>query len=246
VSPGGHVKNLFYKLRLLKAFAAYVKDPTSKEATAGIINSVRNLRMSGQEERFQEMINHLFADPATCELVEARYRPPHVDLDQLLTLAPSTLGYQYARHMRDHHLNPNVYPPTAITSDIQYISFRIFQLHDIVHTLLGLGTDLDSEFAVVAYTLAQVRSPLAGLFIADGILNAIFCSPNALASRMSGIVEMYNLGRQTQAFLGIRWEDPWSSSLSDLRRHLGFPMANEDKSQNVLEDSFFKRQPSLS
>jgi len=70
------------------------------------------------------------------------------DLEQLLSLPPTTLGHQYALHLRRQGLQPLRFGPRRV------------QVHDVVHVLTGYGTDLVGEAEVQGFILACHPLPI--------------------------------------------------------------------------------------
>ncbi|MBD2327328.1 Coq4 family protein [Alkalinema sp. FACHB-956] len=162
---------------------------------------------------------YLKAQPGMAELLETRYLPAPPDLDQLLTYPKNSLGYCYAKHLRDHQFEPVFYRQREAQDDISYLTLRRSQTHDIHHVITGFGTDLAGEIGLQAFQLAQMRSPLAIALMASAIVHAI-AQPELLNAMMQQIAIGWEMGCQAQSVFAQKWEEAWEKPVEVWRQEL--------------------------
>lgn len=99
------MKNKVAGLRLLvKSFIAVVRDPTRTDLLFNVISDPR----LANPVSYEIVINKLSESPRCLEMIKERYNQDW-NLDELLKLPPETLGYIYAKHMKDHNLDVDFY-----------------------------------------------------------------------------------------------------------------------------------------
>jgi len=84
----------------------------------------------------------------------------------LASLAPDTLGYHYWQHVQENGIDPlflstrsqEVAKRYPATEEHRFVYDRYRDSHDLWHVLLGYGTDMAGEAAIVGWTYAQLRN----------------------------------------------------------------------------------------
>ena len=74
------------------------------------------------------------------------------------------------RPVKFYRGNLDIYARFEIRSEIEYVSFRGGQLHDIWHFVTSFDVDHFGEFALQAFTFAQIKSPIVAMFLAGALL----------------------------------------------------------------------------
>jgi ubiquinone biosynthesis protein COQ4 len=168
-------------------------------------------------ERFLQIFGWV-ADRLGCNV------PAIVEMDDLRSLPPGTLGHAWAEHLDINGLQPFVRGP------------RRQQLHDGVHVLTGYGTDPVGEAEAQAFLLGA-KFRLANMLIGLGLLRAIqrqrrhrllSLSQGEVRSRL---MAAYHRGRNSQ-FDPDTWqpETLWGQSLVDVQLIFGLNSLTPDKS----------------
>ena len=139
-----------------------------------------------------------------------------VDYDRLLALPEGTLGYSYARFMKDRGLTPDIFTCEGALSPAAYFSKRMRQTHDLWHVITGVDTDVAGELELQAFTLAQVWAPSQWVLVGLGTLRALFTAP----SMALGAVRGFFRGLRARKFAPVAWEERWAEPLADVRRSL--------------------------
>jgi ubiquinone biosynthesis protein COQ4 len=158
---------------------------------------------------FDLTVKHLKCDPACAELIGDRYIPPAHDLDRLLTYPDNSLGYIYARTMKESGLNPDLHAGMTAKSDNHYVELRLSQTHDIWHILTGFNTSENGEIGLQAFHLPQFPYPLATMLIANSLIAATLFDPTQLPSLLEAIAQGWRMGEKAQALFAQKWEEAW-------------------------------------
>jgi ubiquinone biosynthesis protein COQ4 len=201
------------KQQLINGLLRLVEQPTEFGAIYGVDAVLRRTELSAIA------CATLKAEPAVAAIIEARYVAPTPNLDQLLTYAPASLGYQYAAHLKANQFDPVFYPQQSCDSDISYIALRRSQTHDIQHVITGFGTDLAGEVGLQAFQLAQTRSPLAIALVAINLAAALD-QPTLLGQIMAQWHQGWEMGLRARPLLAQRWEEAWEKPVAAWRAEL--------------------------
>jgi ubiquinone biosynthesis protein COQ4 len=145
----------------------------------------------------------------------------HVDFDALRRLPEGTLGREYTRFLDDNGITPDAFEKMPNVGDERaaWIMLRMRQTHDLWHVLTGYAPDVRGEVLLQAFTYAQLHIP------------------SAFVLALFGSIRWTGLGRQHRADLGLayrrgkatrflptmRWEEHWTTPVSELREMLACP-----------------------
>jgi ubiquinone biosynthesis protein Coq4 len=163
-----------------------------------------------------------FRNPLLERMWQEQYCPAPYDVDQLMTLSPSTLGGAYARHMTRRGLRPDYYDAVEARHKFHYLRLRVRQTHDIWHVLTGFDTDPVGELGLQGFYFGQVTNGLSAVLLAGGIFKCLFTGRYAdLEHFISVFCEGYHNGRAAHFLLEVRWEQLWSEPLDSLRQRYG-------------------------
>ncbi len=103
---------------------------------------------------------------------------------------------------------------------------RVRQTHDIWHILGGFSTDPIGELSLKAFELAQIRRPIAAIFVAGGLLQTLFNNPEQMGRFLEQMAIGYRMGAKAKPMLAQRWEEQWEKPLAQWRSELNVePMA---------------------
>jgi len=200
-------------LKAVKGFMIFANNPNQTEAVFDMADGLR------QTDLYQQLIEYAHSQPAVAAIIQERYFAPSVDLEQLLNCPQNSLGYRYAAAMQQAGLQPDFYRSIAIEDDYSYIAMRMRQTHDVWHIITGFSTDLAGEVGLQAFSLAQIRSPLAVAIITASIAYALKSSIplNPLVEKMQ---QGWWMGANAHPFLAQKWEEGWEKPLSEWRTTL--------------------------
>jgi ubiquinone biosynthesis protein COQ4 len=201
-----------HNLKILHAFMSFSND-LNTEAVFDIANGLR------ETDLYDDFIRYAHSQSSVSQMIQERYFAPIINLNDLLKCPQNSLGYHYASAMIRENLQPVFYPNIGIEEDYSYIAMRMRQTHDIWHTITGFGTDPAGEAGLQAFTMAQMRSPLAIALLGGLLVNALKSS-SSLHPLFEKIQQGWLMGETALPFLAEKWEDSWFRPLSEWRTAL--------------------------
>ena len=104
--------------------------------------------------------------------------------------------------------------------ELAYIMQRYRECHDFYHVLLGFPVSVSAELVVKWFELANMGLPVA-------FLSSVFGPLRLQSDRRRRLMRTYlswalRAGSSTKSLIGVRWEERWDQSMTDLRGELGF------------------------
>ncbi|XP_061150061.1 ubiquinone biosynthesis protein COQ4 homolog, mitochondrial isoform X2 [Syngnathus typhle] len=149
-----------------------------------------------------------------------RIRLSTLDLQKMASLPEGSFGREYLRFLDDNHVTPDSRANVKFVDDeeLAYVMQRYREVHDLLHTLLGMPTNMLGEVAVKWFEAAQTGLPMCAL-------GALLGPLRLNASRLQSLVTSFGPwavrnGRQARCVLCVFYERRWEQSLDDLRREL--------------------------
>nr|XP_015222139.1 PREDICTED: ubiquinone biosynthesis protein COQ4 homolog, mitochondrial isoform X2 [Lepisosteus oculatus] len=162
-------------------------------------------------------------DPEGCSILQERPRIRLSTLDPcaLGSLPEGSLGREYLRFLQRNKVTPDSRAEVKFVDDeeLAYVMLRYREVHDLMHTLLGMPTNMLGEVAVKWFEAAQTGLPMCILGAALG--------PLRLSARrlqlLAGTLAPWALrsGRGARCVLTVFYEQRWAQSLAELREELG-------------------------
>lgn len=160
------------------------------------------------------------------------YYPP-IDLEKLSQYPKGSFGYEYAHHMKANHLKPfNVSPELDGIARRNVFALRYVVTHDIFHVLLGFDTSYAGEIGVLAFAAEQKYSPSLQLSLKLASILYPILAPSQLKSILANIHQGKKLGKKAEFLLGIRFEELWERSLSEVKAELGLATERTESTQS--------------
>ncbi|KAK2503832.1 hypothetical protein MC885_009997, partial [Smutsia gigantea] len=125
-----------------------------------------------------------------------------LDLDKLQSLPEGSLGREYLHFLDANRISPDTRAPTRFVDDeeLAYVIQRYREVHDMIHTLLGMPTNILGEIVVKWFEAVQTGLPMC-------ILGALF-GPIRLSAQAPCVLNLY-------------YERRWEQPLRALREELG-------------------------
>lgn len=164
------------------------------------------------------MIKMLYSDPVSQQMLVERWRPNQVDLNYLMSLQENTLGRKYAEHLVCNKIDLMLYNEET-KSDSDYVVHRLRETHDIIHTLLGCGIDVEGELQTQAFCIFNIRSPL-NVILSVVLLFRLFNSEKPLNSAVDSFAKGAKQGLIAKNIFSFKFEDKWDQSLDEWRREV--------------------------
>jgi ubiquinone biosynthesis protein COQ4 len=147
----------------------------------------------------------------------------HVDFAALRGLPDGTLGREYARFLDDNGITPDAFESLPEVGDDRaaYVMLRMRQTHDLWHVLTGYTPDVRGEVLLQAFSYSQTRAPSALIIALFGTVRWAFQWPQ----QSRALREAFARGERTGFLPTFRWEEHWSTPVSELRARLSCPPA---------------------
>ncbi|KAM4634653.1 ubiquinone biosynthesis protein COQ4 homolog, mitochondrial [Polymixia lowei] len=149
-----------------------------------------------------------------------RIRLSTLDLNKMASLPDGSFGREYLRFLENNRVTPDSRADVKFVDneELAYVMQRYREVHDLLHTLLGMPTNMLGEVAVKWFEAAQTGLPMC-------ILGAVLGPVRLNASRLQPLLTSLGPwalqnGRQARCVLSIFYERRWEQNLEDLRQEL--------------------------
>nr|XP_036220046.1 ubiquinone biosynthesis protein COQ4 homolog, mitochondrial isoform X2 [Bactrocera oleae]XP_036220048.1 ubiquinone biosynthesis protein COQ4 homolog, mitochondrial isoform X2 [Bactrocera oleae]XP_036220049.1 ubiquinone biosynthesis protein COQ4 homolog, mitochondrial isoform X2 [Bactrocera oleae]XP_036220050.1 ubiquinone biosynthesis protein COQ4 homolog, mitochondrial isoform X2 [Bactrocera oleae]XP_036220051.1 ubiquinone biosynthesis protein COQ4 homolog, mitochondrial isoform X2 [Bactroce len=149
-----------------------------------------------------------------------------VDMNHLRSLGENTLGRVYMKFLDDNKVTPDSRMEVRFISDpmLAYVMTRYRECHDLVHTVLGMPTNMLGEVAV-----KWVEALNNGLPMCYG--GAIFGAMRLRPKQRKEYVSRYlpwalKNGKEIKPLMPVFWEERWEQDIRDLRKELNITILN--------------------
>lgn len=144
-----------------------------------------------------------------------------VNIEQLSTYPEGSLGREYTRFLDKNKVSPDTRLAVRFVDDpeLAYVMLRYRQTHDLVHTLLGMPTNMLGEVAVKWVEGLQTALPMC---IGGAIFGPIRLKPKNRAAYLNLYLPWaIRVGTQSRFLLNVYFEKRWHQDVEQLRDELG-------------------------
>ncbi|XP_065275102.1 ubiquinone biosynthesis protein COQ4 homolog, mitochondrial isoform X1 [Emys orbicularis] len=162
-------------------------------------------------------------DPEGYQILQERprIRLSTLDVTGLRGLPDGTFGREYVRFLDSNRVSPDTRMPVKFVDDeeLAYVIQRYREVHDLMHTLLGMPTNMLGEVVVKWFEAVQTGLPMC-------ILGAVF-GPVRLNARKLQILTTELIpwavqsGRNASCVLNFYYENRWEQTVESLREEIG-------------------------
>ncbi|KAJ8346997.1 hypothetical protein SKAU_G00283980 [Synaphobranchus kaupii] len=149
-----------------------------------------------------------------------RIRLSTLDLSHMRTLPDGSLGREYLRFLEDNQVTPDSRADVKFvdSEELAYVMQRYREVHDLLHTLLGMPTNILGEVAVKWFEAAQTGLPMC---ILGAVLGPLRLSGRRLQPLVTSLGPWaLRSGRRARCVLSVFYERRWEQSLESLREEL--------------------------
>ncbi|XP_068270019.1 ubiquinone biosynthesis protein COQ4 homolog, mitochondrial isoform X1 [Nyctibius grandis] len=153
-----------------------------------------------------------------------RIRLSTLDMAGLRGLPDGSLGREYVRFLEDNKVSPDTRMPPKFVDDeeLAYVIQRYREVHDLMHTLLGMPTNMLGEVVVKWFEAVQTGLPMCVLGAAFGPVRLSARKLQVLATEL--VPWAIRSGRNASCILNIYYEQRWEQPVESLREEIGiFP-----------------------
>ncbi|XP_017263032.1 ubiquinone biosynthesis protein COQ4 homolog, mitochondrial [Kryptolebias marmoratus] len=143
-----------------------------------------------------------------------------LDLEAMASLPDGSFGREYLRFLEDNSVTPDSRAEVKFVDDeeLAYVMLRYREVHDLLHTLLGMPTNMLGEVAVKWFEAAQTGLPMCAL---GALLGPLRLNASRLQSLLTPLGPWaLRSGWRARCVLSVFYERRWEQDLEDLRREL--------------------------
>ncbi|KAL3284913.1 hypothetical protein HHI36_019045 [Cryptolaemus montrouzieri] len=143
-----------------------------------------------------------------------------VDLNKLRKMPEGTLGRVYANFLDENKVTPDTRDPVRFVSDIKlaYVMQRYREIHDLIHALLGMKTNMLGEVTVKWVEAIQTKLPMC-------VGGAIFGPLRLKPKQRKDYLQYYlpwaiETGSTSKFFMNVYFEERWEQPIVELHEEL--------------------------
>lgn len=217
----------------IRALIGNEKDPVAGATLNLCLNSGRYEKLARQLARTEEGRRFL-EDRIPLDGSALRF-------EMLADLAPGSIGHELVRHFHQNGITPYD-SPFAGKTDVEFLSNRHREIHDIAHVLTGYRTDIVGEMELQAFMLGNLGIPSAALLLLFSLVHVVSKLKNVgLADYLRRLNAAYRRGKASEPLIGFRYELSWAHSTETVRDMLRIPAlgtAQTARPNAVLKDAY--------
>ncbi|ATB42858.1 hypothetical protein CYFUS_008337 [Cystobacter fuscus] len=147
-----------------------------------------------------------------------------LDLAALERLPEGTLGHEFARYYRDNKISP-FETTLELKNDVDFLSKRYRETHDLQHVLTGYATDVMGEMELQAYILGNLGLRTTMFVLLNSTLGQLKAPQSGIerSEYLRRVWAAYRRGRASPQFLDFWFEEHWETPVATLRARLCAP-----------------------
>lgn len=205
----------------LRIFGIFIRVQRNPERTDLIIKGIDIASNDPNHEALKEVEKKVLSIESFRSMFERNYLPEPPSMKVLRDCPEGSFGHALFKHMDENCLGFEVFPRYDSHRLIKYLTTRIYQDHDLWHTVLGYGVSIEDELAIQAFAFAQYQSPIALMLMSGGILNLLRKNPKKAIAAFNKMIEGHALGKKAPFLLSIRLHDLFGRPLAEVRQICG-------------------------
>lgn len=211
-------ENASFLTRLVVAVRALnvLKDVADDPIAAPLLNACLDTRV------YDELSRKMWQTDDGREMLTRRpsLQGASIDLKLLAQLPDGTLGRETARFFERNNLYP-FESPYEVRNDVDYLSKRYRETHDIAHLLTGYGVDVMGELELQAFMVGNLGIRTGVLILFFAVTTGVNQEP--WGSFVRKLWAAYRRGQQSEQLIRLRYEQWWEKSVEDVRQDLRLP-----------------------
>lgn len=169
----------------------------------------------------EPLVHRCLLDQSFRQLWDERYLINMPSLKKLILYDKNSFGYQYAAHMLQNNLSPNLFSIMTPDTPTKYISLITRQTHDLWHVATGYDTSISGETALQSFYTAQTGSTASSALVANGILHSTQLGVLDMQPLFAQMSEAFERGQNSKFLLGVRWDQYLDMPLTKVQSELG-------------------------
>ncbi|NXN15182.1 COQ4 protein, partial [Indicator maculatus] len=144
-----------------------------------------------------------------------------LDMARLQGLPAGSLGREYVRFLEHNKVSPDtrMLPKFVDDEELAYVIQRYREVHDLMHTLLGMPTNMLGEVVVKWFEAVQTGLPMCVLGAAFGPVHLSARKLQVLATQL--VPWAIQSGRNASCILNVYYEQRWEQPVESLREEIG-------------------------
>ncbi|MFQ3199298.1 MAG: ubiquinone biosynthesis protein COQ4 [Zhongshania sp.] len=223
-------RNLF---RTMLATWRVLKDNENLDANvaeAAIVEIYFNRSRPGRKIARWDLLAKELIDqhPEVTEAMNIKRRISRVDLHKLIAMPVGSFGHTFAQLSLDRGIDPNIVEPLPDTTDADWLIAHLYETHDFWHVLTGNYFNMDGEYGVAGFYMAQMpKFSFIAFFMSLLTLQHVWKKRDDLGSIHRAFYEGYTCGLNAKCVVGLDWESVYSTNLQELRTSLGIVEAGK-------------------
>lgn len=149
-----------------------------------------------------------------------RIRLSTLDLNRMYSMPDGSFGREYLRFLDDNKVTPDSRADVKFVDDeeLAYVMQRYREVHDLLHTILGMPTNMLGEVAVKWFETSNTLLPMCALGALLGPLRLKTRHLHTLFESL-GPWALEN-GHKARCILNIFYERRWEQPIEELREEL--------------------------
>lgn len=212
--------SIWNRLRLFGIFIRLVINPNRTELIFKAVEIASHDPGNPIVKTIEEL---LMNDPKFRDLYDNLYIPEVPKMDWLAQLPKNSFGNLLYHHLKDNKLDLSLFPRQTGISPIDYMSFKIYQDHDLWHVLLNCSVSLEDELEIQAFGVAQYHSPISTLLIAGGLIHLLMRDPMRAVTAVKKVADGFNIGKKAVFLPNIRLHEMFELPISEVRERCQLP-----------------------
>nr|XP_029722042.1 ubiquinone biosynthesis protein COQ4 homolog, mitochondrial-like [Aedes albopictus] len=151
-----------------------------------------------------------------------------VDMDALRKLPENTFGFHYVTFLEKHEITPDSRMEVKFMDDPQlaYVMTRYREVHDLVHAVFGMPTNMLGEVAIKWIEAINIGLPMC---YGGAVFGAFRLRPKQRQNYLQRYLPWaLKMGQRARPLMCVYWEKRWEQDIDELRTELNIEVLKLD------------------
>lgn len=143
-----------------------------------------------------------------------------VSMESLQKLPENTLGFHYVYFLEKYNITPDSRMAVKFMEDpeLAYVMTRYREIHDLVHTIFEMPTNMLGEVTIKWVEAINTRLPMC---YGGAVFGAFRLRPKQRKHYLKRYLPWaLAMGRQARPLMSVYWEQRWEQDIDELRKEL--------------------------